>query len=272
MVDYALLLLLIAATGAVAGLIAGMLGIGGGVVIVPALYYVFEGLGYESDKLMQVCVATSCGTIIFNSLRSVSMHGKRGAVDWSVLKLWGPAIATGALLGSIGASSLRSANLSILFGVIGIALSGYMMISRPYWRLSEQLPGKAAASAYGAVIGLFSSMMGIGGGSFGVPAVTLHGVSIQRAVATSSGFGLIISLPAFFAFLASGWSVEGLPPGTAGFVNLPALVLIVAFSTLTVPVGVRLAHHLPAARLKIIFAAVITLTSANMLIKGLGGL
>ncbi len=270
--DFVLLFVFLAATGAVSGLIAGLLGIGGGVVLVPALYYVFEFLGYESDRLMQVCVATSGGTIIFNSARSVLMHHRRGAVDWSVLKHWGPAISLGALAGVVGAASLRSASLSVIFGVIGMGLGFYMLISRPHWKLSDTLPGRALASVYGLVIGFFSAMMGIGGGSFGVPAMTLYGMPVQKAVATSSGFGLLISVPSFVGFLIAGWGLSGLPPYTIGFVNLPALVVIVAISMTTVSLGVRLAHYLPAAVLKRIFAVFISLMALNMLIKGLGAL
>lgn len=267
--DFVLLFIFLVATGALSGLIAGLLGIGGGVVLVPALYYVFEFLGYESDRLMQVCVATSGGTIIFNSARSVIMHHRRGAVDWSVLKRWGPAIALGALLGVLGAASLRSANLSVIFGVIGMALGLYMLINRPQLRLSETMPGWVLASIYGSVTGFFSAMMGIGGGSFGVPAMTLYGMPVQKAVATSSGFGLLISVPSFLGFLIAGWGTPSLPPYTIGFVNLPALVIIVAISMTTVSLGVRLAHYLSAALLKRIFAVVISLMALNMLVKGL---
>jgi uncharacterized protein len=267
--DTLLLVAFMASTGAVAGLIAGLLGIGGGVVIVPALYFVFEHLGYSSDKLMQVCVATSGGTIIFNSIRSLTMHNRRGAVDWMLLKRWGPGIAIGAIFGVLGAASLRSASLSLLFGCIGMVLGLYMLLGRAEWRIADRLPNAWLASLYGTVIGFFSAMMGIGGGSFGVPAMTLHGMPLQRAVATSSGLGLLISLAAVSGFLVSGWNVVNLPPFTAGYINLPALGLIVSVSTLTVPLGVRLAHYLPAAMLKRIFAVVISVMAFKMLMNGL---
>ncbi|MBW8299984.1 MAG: sulfite exporter TauE/SafE family protein, partial [Hydrogenophaga sp.] len=151
----------------------------------------------------------------------------------------------------------------------GMMLGLYMLISRPHWKLSDTLPGRALASVYGLVIGFFSAMMGIGGGSFGVPAMTLYGMPVQKAVATSSGFGLLISVPSFVGFLIAGWGLPGLPPYTIGFVNLPALVVIVAISMTTVSLGVRLAHYLPAAVLKRIFAVFISLMALNMLIKGL---
>ena len=200
-----ILLSVIAAAGAVAGVVSGLLGIGGGIILVPALLYVFGAMGYHFDQIMQVCVATSTGTIIFNSLRAIHGHSKRGAVDFGLMRSWGPFIAIGSVLGVLVATALHSRELQLVFGCIGFALGLYMAFGRRDWRISDVLPGPGLRSVYASLIGFFSAIMGIGGGSFTVPLLSAYSVPPHRAVATSSGFGLLISIPAFVAFLASGW-------------------------------------------------------------------
>lgn len=269
--DYLTLFGVIAAAGAVAGIISGLLGIGGGIVLVPAFYYVFSMLGYTPEQLMQICVATSTGTIIVTSLRSVTSHHKRGAVSLELIRTWGPFVALGSVLGVLAAASLRSHQLQLIFGGIGVALGLYMLIGKPSWRIAEQLPGRALGGVYGTIIGFFSAMMGIGGGSFTVPLLTAYSVPPHRAVGTSPGFGLLISIPGFIVFLLTGWGIEGKPPGTFGYVNLPAVFLIMGVSLLTVPVGVKLAHSLSPARLRLVFALTVLLLAGNMLRKAVLG-
>ncbi|SNY89953.1 Uncharacterized membrane protein YfcA [Cohaesibacter sp. ES.047] len=261
----------IALSGAVAGIISGLLGVGGGIILVPAFFYAFTTLGYQPDQLMQICVATSTGTIIFTSLRSVMSHHKRGAVSVSLIKSWGPFIAIGALIGVFAAASLRSHELQLVFGCIGVCLGLYMLLGRKDWRLSSELPGRMLSGIYGMGIGFFSALMGIGGGSFTVPLLTAYNVPPHKAVATSPGFGLMISVPAFLAFMATGWDVSGKPPYTIGYVNLPAVVLIVMTTMLTVPLGVRMAHALSPRHLRIVFACTILVLAGNMLRKALMG-
>lgn len=266
-----ILLSVIAAAGAVAGVVSGLLGIGGGIILVPALLYVFGAMGYHFDQIMQVCVATSTGTIIFNSLRAIHGHSKRGAVDFGLMRSWGPFIAIGSVLGVLVATALHSRELQLVFGCIGFALGLYMAFGRRDWRISDVLPGPGLRSVYASLIGFFSAIMGIGGGSFTVPLLSAYSVPPHRAVATSSGFGLLISIPAFVAFLASGWGLEGRPPYTLGYVNLPAVALITLASTLTVPLGVKLAHRLSPAQLRGVFACTILVLAGNMLRKALIG-
>ncbi|WP_118136130.1 sulfite exporter TauE/SafE family protein [Oceanicella sp. SM1341] len=271
MQDTLSLLVLVAVSGGLAGIISGLLGVGGGIILVPAFFHVFTTLGYHPDQLMQICVATSTGTIIFTSLRSVMAHHRRGAVSVELIRGWGPFIALGAVAGVFAAAALRSRELQLVFGCIGVSLGLYMAFGRRHWRLSDTLPGRALSGVYGATIGFLSALMGIGGGSFTVPLLTAYGVAPHRAVATSPGFGLLISVPAFATFLLTGWHVAGKPPFTYGYVNLPAVVLIVLTTMLTVPLGVRLAHRLTPAQLRVVFAVTLLLLAGNMLRKGITG-
>ena len=266
-----LLFAVIAGAGGIAGIISGLLGVGGGIILVPAFFYAFSSLGYHPDQLMQICVATSTGTIIFTSIRSVSAHHKRGAVSFELIRSWGPIIAVGSVLGVFAAASMRSHELQLVFGCIGVMLGLYMLLGKKDWRISAELPGRVLRTLYSLCIGFFSALMGIGGGSFTVPLLTAYSVPPHRAVATSPGFGLMISIPGFITFLLTGWDVTGKPPYTIGYVNLPAVALIVATTMLTVPLGVRMAHALSPKQLRIVFAFTILILAGNMLRKALMG-
>ena len=269
--DLVSLILLLSATGAAAGVISGLLGVGGGIILVPAFHYVFDAMGYHPDQLMQICVATSTGTIVVTSWRAVGAHRKHGAVDTALIRAWGPAIIAGAIAGVLAATVLRSRDLQLVFGVIGIALGLYMLAGRKSWQIATTLPGRALGAIYAVVIGFFSALMGIGGGAFAVPLLTAHGVAPHRAVATAPGLGLLISIPAFAIFLMTGWDLPGRPPMTLGYVNLPALGLIMVISTLSVPVGVRLAHRLAPRQLRLVFAVVSLVLAGNMLGQAIWG-
>ncbi|WP_229738153.1 sulfite exporter TauE/SafE family protein [Sinisalibacter lacisalsi] len=264
------MLAILLAIGALAGVLAGLLGVGGGIVLVPAFYFAFAGLGYESGALMQVCLATSLATIIVTSIRSVLSHHRKGAVDWPILKAWAPGIVIGAVLGVLVAASLRSAELQLIFGGLAFAIGLYMLFGRADWRLGHEMPGGLLRSVLSPIVGFLSVLMGIGGGSFGVPIMTLHGVAIHRAVATAAGFGLIIALPSVIGFLFV--TVPDAPPYTLGAVNLPAFLVVIAMTMLTAPLGVRLAHALDPKPLKRVFGVFLTLVALNMLRKALGAI
>uniref|UniRef100_UPI00356AAFF0 sulfite exporter TauE/SafE family protein n=1 Tax=Actibacterium sp. TaxID=1872125 RepID=UPI00356AAFF0 len=192
MPDLATLLPLIAilmGIGAFAGVLAGLLGVGGGIVLVPAFLYTFTALGYAGPQLMQICLATSLATIIVTSVRSVLSHNKKGAVDWDILKTWAPGIVLGAIVGVLVAASLRSATLQGVFGVLALVIALYLGFGRAHWRIGPAMPKGAARAGLSPAVGFLSVLMGIGGGSFGVPIMTLYGVPIHRAVATAAGFG-----------------------------------------------------------------------------------
>lgn len=271
MPDLSLLLTMLAlllAIGAFAGVIAGLLGVGGGLVLVPAFFYTFEHLGYGGPQLMQVCLATSLATIIVTSVRSVLSHHRRGAVDWHILRTWGPWIAAGAILGMLLASQLRSTTLQAVFGILGLCAGLYMAFGKTGWRLGTAMPGGARRNLLGTGIGFLSVLMGIGGGTFGVPLMSLYNLPIHRAVATAAGFGLIIATPSVLGFLTM--SVDAKPPYTLGAVNLPAFIAIIAMTLITTPFGVKLAHAMNPRPLKRAFAVFIILVALNMLRKAAG--
>ncbi|RED11303.1 sulfite exporter TauE/SafE family protein [Pontivivens insulae] len=263
------LIAVLAATGAFAGVLAGLLGVGGGIVLVPVFYLVFTGAGYGGPDLMAVCLATSLATIIFTSARSVMSHNKKGAVDWEILRRWGPGIAVGALIGVWAVGELGSATLQLIFGVLGVCIALYFAFGKTEWRFGDEMPGGFARAIVSPIIGLLSVLMGIGGGSLGVPLMTLYGTPIHRAVATAAGFGMLIAVPSVLGFLVV--VAEGnVPPLTLGQVNIPAFLVVICMTLITAPWGVKLAHALPVRPLRMIFAVFIALMALNMLRTGLG--
>ncbi|MER5170199.1 sulfite exporter TauE/SafE family protein [Thioclava sp. GXIMD2076] len=256
------LVLILIATGAFAGVLAGLLGVGGGIVLVPAFFYLFSALGYGSNDLMQVCVATSLATIIVTSCRSVLAHNKRGAVEWSILKAWAWLIAIGALVGVLVVHQLSTSALQVIFAVMVFVIAMYMLFGKSTWRLAEEMPGLGRRMIYAPLTGLVSVLLGIGGGSIGTPLMTLHGVPIHRAVATASGFGVIIAVPSAIGFLLT--PVSDAPPYTIGAVNIPAFLIVIATTTLTAPLGAALAHKLDPKMLKRVFAVFLALVALNM--------
>ncbi|MFN4098947.1 MAG: sulfite exporter TauE/SafE family protein [Pararhodobacter sp.] len=264
----ALMVVMLAVIGAFAGVVAGLLGVGGGIVLVPAFFYAFTAMGYDGPQLMQVCLGTSLATIIVTSLKSARAHNKRGAVDWEILKGWAPWIAAGALVGVVAAAGMHSVMLQAIFGVLGLAVGLYLAFGREQWRLGSEMPKGVARRGTGSVIGFLSVLMGIGGGSFGVPLMALYSVPIHRAVATASGFGVVIAVPSVAGFLLM--RPESPPPWTLGAVNLPAFALVVAMTLITTSWGVRLAHAMDPKPLKRVFAVFIMVMALNMLRKALG--
>lgn len=268
MMTLAMMAALLLALGAFAGVLAGLLGVGGGIILVPAFFYVFSALGFDSPELMQICLGTSLATIIVTSLRSVAAHSKKDAVAWPILRGWGIGIAIGATLGVLVATSLRSEVLQAIFGVLVIVVGLYMTLARESWRLGPEMPRGVLRAVLSPMIGFLSVLMGIGGGSFGVPTMTLFGVPIHRAVATAAGFGVIIAVPSVIGFLLVDVVVA--PPFTVGAVNFLAFGLVVAMTMITAPWGAALAHKMDAKRLKRIFGVFLLLIAFNMLRKALG--
>ena len=265
------LLLFLVVIGGFAGVLAGLLGVGGGIVLVPAFFYTFQLLGYDGPQVMQVCLATSLATIVVTSLRSIAGHHRKGAVDWDILKVWAPGIVIGAIVGVLAASALRSVTLQFIFGGLGLFIGAYMAFGKSSWRLAEQMPSGGLQFVYSPAVGFLSVLMGIGGGSLGVPLMSLHGRPIHRAVATAAGFGLLIALPSAAGFLFLQVGPESRPPLTIGAVNVPGFLIVIAMTLLTAPLGVKLAHATDAKRLKRIFGAFLILVALNMLRKAVMG-
>ncbi|MFK7835278.1 MAG: sulfite exporter TauE/SafE family protein [Sulfitobacter sp.] len=261
--------LLLMFIGAFAGVLAGLLGVGGGIVLVPAFFYAFQTLGYEGPQLMQMCLATSLATIIVTSVRSVMSHNKKGAVDWDILRRWAPGIVVGAVIGVLVVAQLRSNTLQAIFGVLALIVGLYMGFGRAEWRLGQAMPAGLLRAALSPLVGFMSVLMGIGGGSFGVPLMSLYNTPIHRAVATAAGFGVLIAVPAVIGFLLVPMQ-SGAPPLTIGTVNLVAFAIIIAMTLVTAPWGVKLAHAMDPKPLKRVFAVFLVLVALNMLRKALG--
>lgn len=253
------------ATGAVAGLLAGLLGVGGGIVIVPVLVIVAKIFEISDNIAMLVVVGTSLATIIPTSISSARSHHRRGAIDIATVMDWGPGIFIGALVGGLISGVLGAGGLSIIFGVVALIVAINLAIPKTFV-LAQSTPKTLAGRACTALpIGITSSLMGIGGGTLAVPVLTMMSVPVKRAVATASVFGLIIAVPATAGFIWSGLGVEGRPPGSFGFVNLPAAIVIFSVSVFTAPVGARLAHSLEPRRLKLAFSIFLAISAIRML-------
>lgn len=272
MPDMSLLLVmgaLLMVIGAFAGVLAGLLGVGGGIVLVPAFFYAFQTLGYDGPQLMQMCLATSLATIIVTSVRSVHSHNKKGAVDWNILRTWAPGIVMGAILGMLLVAQLRTNTLQIIFGGLALIVGLYMGFGRTHWRVAQAMPTGLTRAVLSPSVGFLSVLMGIGGGSFGVPLMSLYNTPIHRAVATAAGFGVLIAVPAVVGFLFVDMQT-GKPPLTIGAVNLVAFVIVIAMTLITAPLGVKLAHAMDPKPLKRVFAVFLVLVALNMLRKALG--
>jgi uncharacterized membrane protein YfcA len=253
----------------IAGIVAGLLGVGGGIVIVPVLYWLFTFIDFPEDLAMHMAVATSLATIITTSISSMRAHRKRGAVDFDLLKRWAPALAIGALAGGLAARVFEPAVLTGIFGTVGLLVAINLTIPKPLV-IAEHLPKTPIQVAIATVIGFVSSLMGIGGGTLGVPTMAAFSYPIHRAVGTASAFGLVISIPAVIGFVISGWDVPGRPPLSLGYVSLIATAIILPFTTYFAPLGARIAHALEPKLVKRAFAVFLTLTAIKMLLSAFG--
>jgi uncharacterized membrane protein YfcA len=256
---------LLSLTGVIAGTLAGLLGVGGGIVIVPALYLIFGYLDVDMAVRMHLAVGTSLATIIATSIRSVRAHNAKGAFDVVVFRQWMPAMTIGVLTGAWIASQVGSEVLTSIFGGVAFLVAIYMGLGNPQWKLADKPPGGSWRHPIAAAIGCISSMMGIGGGTFSVPALSLFGMPIHRAVGTAAGLGIIIAIPGMLGFVAGGWNAPGLPPFSTGYVNWLGFLLIVPATVLAAPWGARLAHSISPTLLRKAFAIFLAVTSVKML-------
>lgn len=256
-------LLLVA--GAFAGVLAGLLGVGGGIVIVPALYHIFSYLGVDEAVRMHMAVGTSLATIVPTSVRSVLAHHERGSFDRDLFRSWFVAMVTGVILGTWAATLADFATLTGVFAGVALVVAVYMALGNPAWRIGTGLPPAWINQPLAAVVGGVSAMMGIGGGTMSVPVLSLCGVSIHRAVGTAAGFGTVIAVPGTLGFVLGGWDVPARPAFSFGYVNWLAFLIIVPMTVLTVPFGARLAHSLSTLGLRRAFAAFLGLTALRML-------
>jgi uncharacterized protein len=251
--------------GIIAGITGGLLGLGGGIVIVPALLFLFIHKGLPGDVLMQMAVATSLATIVFTSISATLAHHRHGAVSWPVVRLLGPGIIVGAILGAIIANLLHSNSLRMAFGIfeILVAIQIGFGLKPPAHR---SLPGISGMAASGGVIGTVSSLLGIGGGTLTVPFLLWCNVNIRNAVATSSACGLPIAISGAATMIITGWNYPGLPQGSTGYVYWPAVILISIASVFAAPVGAKLTHTLPIHILRRVFAVVLLMIGIRMVL------
>jgi uncharacterized membrane protein YfcA len=247
------------------GFLAGLLGVGGGIVIVPVLYHVFGYLHVPEDVRMHVAVGTSLATIMTTSISSWRSHAKRDAVDIDLLKRWAPTIIGGAIAGGFLAAYLHGGALTLIFAVVATAVSIQMAFVPERFRVAEQLPKGAAGKAAPFLLGAVSATMGIGGGTLSVPFLSLFSYPIHRAVGTASAFGLMIAVPGTIAFIIGGWHRPDLPPYSLGYVNLVGFAVIATLSYVTAPWGARAAHAVSRSTLRKFFALFLAITAARMI-------
>lgn len=253
-----------AVTGLFSGLLAGLLGVGGGIVIVGVLFSIFPLFDIPEAIMMKLAVGTSLATIIPTSIQSARKHYAKGAMDLPLLRSIWPSIMVGVVLGTVLAIGLRGQASTLVFAVIALAVAVNMGFSGVEFRLRDRFPEGAPRQAIGGFIGTVSAMMGIGGGTVGVPILTALGAPIRSAVSTASVFGLIISIPGTLGFIWGGWGDPHLPPLSLGYVNLVGVALIVPASMIAAPWGVHLAHTIPPLVLKRAFAVFLALTALRM--------
>ena len=253
----------LAGAGVVAGVLAGLFGIGGGAILVPVFYQVFGLLHVDEAVRMHLSVGTSLAIIVPTSLRSFMSHKARGAVDLELLRSWILPVPLGVIAASLIAASVSSGGLRAIFAVIAILVGLRMLFNKANWRLGADLPPNPIRAAVGGLIGLLSALMGIGGGVLNNTFMTLYGRPVHQAVATSSGVGVLISIPGLFGYLWAGWGADGLPPFSTGYINWVAVALIIPITLLVAPLGVRFAHALDKRQLEIGFGLFMLFVAAR---------
>jgi len=264
--DIIRLVAVLMAAGIIAGFVAGLFGIGGGFVVVPALLLVFSFFGVDREVLTHVAIGTSLATIIVTSSRSVHAHNKRGAVDMDIIKDWAPWLLLGVIGGIVLAQYMDGRSLKWIFS-IGVFLMGlhFILPVLKNVQLSEEMPRGPLLIGLATFLGGFSALLGIGGGTIAILTMTMCGRPIHQAVGTAAGFGVIIALPGAIGFALLGQGVSDLPIGSIGYVNLVAAMAITAMSFITAPLGARAAHALNAPALKRVFGVYLVATSGVVL-------
>ncbi len=266
--EIAMLALWIAGAGIVVGILAGLFGIGGGAIIVPVLYEVFRVLNVPEDVRMQLCIGTSLAIIVPTTVRSYIEHKKKGAVIPDVVRLWTVPAVLGVMIGSVVAFFAPAIVFKIAFVIFAGFIAVKMLFGGDRWNLSSELPSRGPLAFYGFLTGLFSSLVGVSGGSLSNAVLTLYGQPLQRAVATSAGIGVPITVAGTIGYSVAGWPhMAELPPLSLGFVSFIGLVLMAPVSMYTTRYGVRLAHWLSRRKLEIAFGCFLILVAVRFILS-----
>lgn len=261
------LVVAVLASGLAGGFVAGLLGVGGGIVIVPVLEFALGLAGIDPRITMNIAVATSMATIIPTAIVSSRSHAKRGSVDFSIVRVWALPIVVGALVGSQLVAQVEARILAGIFGLAALAVAAKMLLPLDHYVVAQDVPRSWRGAWLPAGIGCLASLMGVGGGTLGVPVMTLCNVPIHRAVGTAALLGLWIAVPATLGFLIARPVVET-PLFTVGYTNLIGFALIAPASVLMAPLGARVAHHLSRRQLSIVFGGFLLFVAARMLYRG----
>jgi uncharacterized membrane protein YfcA len=270
--ELALMALALLAGGAATGLLAGLFGVGGGAVIVPVMYEVFRIVGVGAEVRMPLCIGTSLAVIIPTAISSYRKHLSKGLVDQDILKAWIVPVLIGVIIGSAMASIAPAILFKGVFITVMSLSAIRLLFGNENWRIADTLPGKAVLRAYGVLIGLLSSLMGIGGGQFCSLFMLLYGRSIHQAVSTSAGVGVLIAIPGAIGYALAGWpAMAALPPGSLGFVSLVAVACIIPASVITAPIGAGWAHKLSRRKLEIAFGVFLLAICLRFLVSALTG-
>jgi uncharacterized membrane protein YfcA len=263
------LILELALLGLGTGFLAGLLGIGGGMVMVPFITIILSARAVAPNLAVKMAIATSMATIIFTSISSVRAHHKRGAVRWDLVKGLAPGIVIGSFIGSLGVFALLKGSFLAIFFAVFVTFSATQMFLDRKPKPTRQVPGTVGLLGAGGFIGFLSGLVGAGGGFISVPFMAWCNVALHSAVATSAALGFPIAVANVIGYIVSGLKVQDLPEASFGYIWLPALVVIALCSVITAPLGARMAHALPVSRLKRVFATMLYLLAAYMLYKGL---
>lgn len=257
--------LAVAGAGIAGGLIAGMLGVGGGIVIVPVLFTVLEAaLDTDPNIAIKVAVATSLATIVLTSLSSARSHHKRGAVDYAFLRKWAVPVVLGVIIGAFIGGYADGGLLTGVFGVVALLVALNMFLRRGNAPIFANFPNAIVRSAFGVLVGVISAMMGIGGGTLSVPILTAFGFEMRKAVGTASAIGFFIAIPGMIGYVLTGWGADGLPPYSLGYINLVAFAAVAPLTMAFAPVGAKIAHSISPAALRISFAVFLLATAIRM--------
>lgn len=269
--------LMLFALGSVAGFLAGLLGVGGGIVLVPGLFYILSlaqvQMGFDPSHIMHICVGTSLAIIVPTGFSSARAHHKRGAVDFGLVRRIGAGVVIGVIFATYVANGLEGRTLKMIFASALPVFAALMIIGKKKFEGTQEQaqPAQIQSRIAGVFIGLVSSLIGIGGATLSVPYMSMNGVPMHRAVGTASALGLVISIPASIGFMVIGYGQMNLPPLSVGYVNILAWACVIPVSVLIAPLGAKVAHNIQVKPLRIGFAVFMILVALNMWRKILMG-